>query len=106
MEEHKEDLYGIPYDMDEEDRRALRDHIYGPKRGRTKVKRDYYFRQYGLCAICMNNLPGVSSAHLDHCHTTGKYRGLLCHACNVGLGFFKDSTDNLQRAMDYLRSNE
>lgn len=57
--------------------------------------------QGGQCAIC-----GVSpdKLYLDHCHTTGKIRGLLCSSCNTGLGMFKDHTGNLRSAADYLES--
>ena len=40
--------------------------------------------------------------HVDHCHESGKVRGLLCASCNVGLGLFKDSKKNLQSAVEYL----
>ena len=40
--------------------------------------------------------------NIDHCHDSGKIRGLLCNNCNTGLGLFKDSKKNLQSAIDYL----
>src|SRR5712675_1123242 len=46
----------------------------------------------GLCAICNNEETrlsrngGVCRLAIDHCHSTGKIRGLLCHDCNTGLG--------------------
>lgn len=56
--------------------------------------------QNGRCAIChkFSDL----QLHVDHCHTTGKIRGLLCVCCNRAIGFFKDSTESLQNAIDYL----
>jgi hypothetical protein len=39
---------------------------------------------------------------LDHCHKTGRVRGMLCPLCNTSLGGFRDSTTVLQRAIDYL----
>lgn len=64
--------------------------------------------QKGLCKICgsegfiMNKDRHKMKLVIDHCHTTGKVRGLLCHNCNRALGLFQDSTDNLKRAIDYL----
>jgi hypothetical protein len=55
------------------------------------------------CAICMSTDPkGRGTFHVDHCHTTGQIRGLLCHDCNTGIGKFKDSPDALKKAVDYL----
>lgn len=55
--------------------------------------------QNGLCAIC--KLP-TESLVLDHCHDTGKIRGLLCGTCNTGLGMFRDSVETVRAATDYL----
>lgn len=56
------------------------------------------------CALCQSKEPcGVGRFHVDHCHTTGKVRGLLCHYCNIGLGHFKESAALLERAIEYLR---
>jgi hypothetical protein len=41
---------------------------------------------------------------LDHCHKSGKFRGLLCRWCNNGLGHFKDDPKLLERAIAYLRT--
>lgn len=61
--------------------------------------------QGGNCAICGTFTPvaGKWNLHVDHCHSTGKVRGLLCHHCNVGLGAFKDSLELLNLAAGYLR---
>lgn len=60
------------------------------------------------CAICgkpegediYKNKPALLK--IDHCHTTGEVRGLLCQTCNIGLGHFKDSTKLLKSAIRYL----
>src|ERR1035437_4775008 len=59
--------------------------------------------QSGGCSICKAKKPGGrGSWHVDHDHSTGKNRGLLCHSCNLLLGHAKDSTEILQNAIDYL----
>jgi hypothetical protein len=57
-------------------------------------------KQNNLCKICL--LPPLKILHIDHCHKTGLISGLLCHKCNAGLGMFKDSINNLNRAIEYL----
>lgn len=51
------------------------------------------------CAICDEP---CTSFNVDHCHTTGSVRALLCQACNLGLGNFKDKIQNLESAIRYL----
>jgi hypothetical protein len=60
--------------------------------------------QDGKCAICETKPTTKRGLHLDHNHTTGQVRGLLCHGCNVALGSFKENTDLLSKAIEYLRS--
>jgi hypothetical protein len=62
-------------------------------------------QQNHSCAICKTDETDVFKQvlYVDHCHTTGKIRGLLCMQCNAGLGKFKDSLDMLEAAKDYLR---
>lgn len=81
------------------------------------IKANTYYRQYGLsrqeflamveaqggrCLICKKIPPAV--LRVDHCHETGKIRGLLCQHCNTGLGFFSDDSRRLQAAIDYLKA--
>jgi hypothetical protein len=54
------------------------------------------------CGICLTPLAEVSKICVDHCHTTGAVRGLLCNRCNQGLGYFGDDPDTLVRAAQYL----
>lgn len=65
--------------------------------------------QGGACAICrrpfaVENQPGMHADNcvVDHCHRTGKVRGLLCPHCNLGLGHFFDSPALLEAAQHYL----
>lgn len=55
----------------------------------------------GLCEIC--RVAPVRA--VDHCHQTGKVRGLLCSTCNRGLGVFKDSLEGLEKACEYLKKS-
>lgn len=59
--------------------------------------------QNSLCAIC-GGPPTTARKHLsvDHCHSTGKVRGLLCQHCNTGIGQLKDSPELLLKAHAYL----
>jgi len=69
------------------------------------------FQSEGRCFIC--NVPfsrrlgerGSSWACVDHCHTTGEVRGLLCARCNIGLGYF-GSADLLKKAAKYIEDND
>jgi hypothetical protein len=67
--------------------------------------------QGGVCAICRRPERAVGgrrgttvmSLAVDHDHTSGVVRGLLCSACNAGLAWFRDDEDSLASAIEYLR---
>ncbi len=63
--------------------------------------------QNGLCAICQRP-QGIDKRRfaVDHCHSTGRIRGLLCIRCNSALGNFKDSKTLLTLALNYLEKHE
>lgn len=61
-------------------------------------------RQYNLCAICTACLKKKRPPHLDHCHRTGRIRGILCSNCNNGIWHFKNSPTRLKRAINYLNN--
>lgn len=59
-----------------------------------------YINQYGKkCYICGH----TQVIHIDHCHSTGRFRGILCRNHNVALGLFSDSVDDLISAAQYLK---
>jgi hypothetical protein len=64
--------------------------------------------QNGVCAICGRTETArgqngeLKRLAVDHCHKTGKVRGLLCFNCNAALGKFKDSPVLLAKAITYL----
>jgi hypothetical protein len=94
---------------------------------RLQNRKDKLWRNFGLtlegyeklfegqervCAICKEPEKTFSNngfpKHLavDHCHTTGKVRGLLCHHCNAGIGNLKDNIELLKEAITYLSRYE
>lgn len=68
---------------------------------------DLFKLQNGVCKICKEfKLPkNKTRLVLDHCHTTGKVRGLLCDKCNKALGFFEDKINLLDEAIKYLNES-
>ena len=100
-------------------KRARKNHLKNPESNRiSSLKRLYgitsddyemfFQKQKGLCAICLT--PNSTDFRkkrfsIDHCHRTGKVRGLLCGNCNSGLGLFKDDLSILRTAVEYLRES-
>lgn len=58
--------------------------------------------QHGCCAICDKRQRNDRALFIDHDHTTGRVRGLLCSRCNTTLGRFRDDTRFLKRCLVYL----
>jgi hypothetical protein len=72
---------------------------------------DLLTQQDGVCALCgqtertrHNKTERRRNLAVDHCHTTGEVRGLLCSQCNQGLGNFRDDVGLLAKAIAYLKS--
>lgn len=63
-------------------------------------------QQGGVCKIC-GRPPSDrwKRLHVDHDHSTGKVRGLLCHKCNTAMGNFNDDTDVMRLAIRYLEES-
>lgn len=83
---------------------------YGMSKADREAKLD---EQGGKCLTCSADIefnglgsPGLNSAVIDHCHTSGKVRGILCRCCNVALGNVKDNADTLRRLAAYLEEND
>jgi hypothetical protein len=68
-------------------------------------------RQHGVCYICeqperTQRRDGTTQRFaVDHNHTTGVVRGLLCSLCNIGLGCYGDDPERLRAAADYLEKD-
>ena len=58
--------------------------------------------QRGLCAVCRT----AAATQVDHDHTTGKIRGILCLHCNAGMGAFEDDPGIILRAIEYLERSD
>lgn len=56
--------------------------------------------QGGLCWICRE--PSDRTLQVDHCHATGKVRGILCYKCNWAIGAFNDDPVRIARVVEYL----
>lgn len=68
--------------------------------------KDMLFLQDSKCAICLSTSPGGSSKTrfcVDHCHSTGKVRGLLCSKCNLAISYLDDDPAKLTAAINYLK---
>lgn len=70
---------------------------------RETVREELMREQKGLCAICETPQDAAKRRFaIDHCHKSGKVRGILCSNCNSALGMFKDSIPMMKRAITYL----
>jgi hypothetical protein len=84
------------------DRWASRNYKYGVTK---EFLIELYQKQEGKCKICGTKPSTQRGLHVDHCHTTGAVRGLLCHGCNTGIGAMKENPEILSKAIEYLRSD-
>lgn len=105
------------YDEENREERAIKglDNYHNIRWGKTlatkygineEIYNEMYNEQNGCCKIC-----GTHTSHLserlavDHCHSTGKVRGLLCRFCNLMIGNAYDDTNILKNAIKYLEEN-
>ena len=83
-----------------------REYLYKKKYGISIQEYDELLAaQGGCCKICGTDTPnGQGRFVIDHNHTTGEIRGLLCSTCNTGLGNFFDNPQFLKNAATYLET--
>lgn len=82
-----------------------------PNKSRSEIRaemleefRDWNaWMQKNVCIICQEEFSQYKRKCIDHCHETGKFRGILCNNYNSGLGMFSDNVDYLENAIKYLK---
>jgi hypothetical protein len=81
---------------------AKRDRLFAERLIRYNLTYERYEQMFqtqnGRCAICLQPRPLV----IDHDHATGRVRGLLCSACNTGIGQLGDAAERVRAAAEYL----
>jgi len=81
-----------------------RDYTLRSRYGITLDEFNAMFEKQGKrCAVCRSDKSDSKNFVVDHCHTTGKIRGVLCSYCNRALGMMKDDPELLSKAIIYLR---
>ncbi len=87
---------------------------YYNRNGHLKRKYNISLEQYkemfnvqnGCCYLCNKKVEEGRMLCVDHNHSTGKIRKLLCTQCNAGLGNFRENVEVLNRAIEYVKENE
>lgn len=86
----------------EANRRYALTHKLKNKYNLTEEEYDIALKESGgKCQICKQE----RKLFIDHCHTTGRFRGLICSQCNSALGMMEDLPDRLQAAANYLQAH-
>jgi hypothetical protein len=98
--------YGVAYEKANKPRKAKHYRSYRLKSeyGLSELRYQRLAKTQGwLCLIC-DDKPDVRGEKLviDHDHSTGEVRGLICRRCNTGLGYFRDNANFLRHAVHYL----
>ena len=85
-----------------------------------KVQNKFYMSKYGMtveqvlqeienqdskCKICKDELKEGRQTHVDHCHKTGKFRGMLCHKCNTKLGWYEKNESSVNMYLKTARQD-
>lgn len=71
----------------------------------TIEEAEFYYSKK-KCSICGVAPKTQKALCIDHCHKTGKVRDVLCMNCNFAIGYFKDSEEIMQKAIDYINKHK
>lgn len=84
----------------------VKDAAFRKKYGMSLADRDSMVEDQGnVCLICQEILDLQFNTHIDHCHTSGRVRGVLCSKCNQGIGLFRDNPEFMRRAANYVEDH-
>lgn len=75
--------------------------MYRRQREREAFRAKMLSRQRGKCAMCKATFPGGGC--VDHCHTTGRVRGLICNTCNVDIARMRETVVSAVRRVAFLK---
>jgi hypothetical protein len=100
----KERLYQREYAMTPKRKSSRRKYLYGltPEQYENMIINQGF--KCAICGIHETAIKGKRRLCIDHCHTTGKVRGLLCPNCNLMLGTARDNPDYLREGAKYLET--
>jgi len=103
-------IKGKQWNKNNKEKTKQRSRIKDLKRNYGMTSQDYesmLSKQNTVCCICKANEPGKNRSYftVDHCHATGKIRGLLCAKCNCALGLLNDDPKLFETAKKYLEKH-
>lgn len=105
--EEKDDKYKkkIAYNILNVKKNRFQSRVRNVKKwGGNQSKISAYINDHdNTCDICGKPESIVGTLHIDHCHKTNQFRGLLCSNCNTGLGQFSDDIERMLMAIEYLK---
>ena len=67
-------------------------------------KRELRQQQNNKCKLCQQLFKNDRDCVVDHCHNTGKIRGLLCNKCNKGIGLLNEDFNLILKASEYVKN--